>query len=155
MLLNLPGRDDLAIKHVMLDYNGTIAIDGILIDGVAAKINALSDRVAFHVVTADTYGTVAQQLEGVKCQLVNITQSVEFGSKLDYLCYLGKNHTLCVGNGFNDKDVLKQSVLGICLVQDEGLSVAALTSSDIVCKSIVDVFSYIEKPQRLKATLRG
>ena len=99
--------------------------------------------------------SVDSSQNGVGAMILQNEQSVEFASKLDYLCYLGKSNTICVGNGFNDKEVLKQSVLGIGLIQDEGLSVAALTSSDIVCKSINDVFSYIEKPQRLKATLRA
>lgn len=155
MLLNIPGRDNIQVTNVILDFNGTIAIDGKLIDGVSEKINTLSNVVNFYVVTADTYGTVERELSGVNCSIINLSNSDEFKNKLEVLISLGKNKTLCVGNGFNDRIVLKESVLGISLLQEEGLSVEALVASDLVCKSIIDVFKCIENPNRIIATLRG
>jgi soluble P-type ATPase len=154
LIIQIPGRDSLDLKHVIFDYNGTIAIDGKLIKGVADKINQLSHQIEFHVITADTYGTVEKELASVNCQLINLSKSKEYQNKTDYLAFLGKDNTLSVGNGFNDKALLKQSVLGISLIQDEGVCVETLMASDIVCKSIMDVFAYIETPNRLKATLR-
>jgi len=154
LLIVIPGREDINVTHVILDFNGTIAVDGKLIDGVAAKINQLSQTVNFTVVTADTYGTVKSELLGVNCKLVNLGQTGEFKDKLEVLISLGKDNTLCVGNGFNDRIVLKESILGISVLQDEGLSVEALLASDIVCKSIDDVFCCIENPQRIAASLR-
>jgi len=154
LLIVIPGREDINVKHVILDFNGTIAVDGKLIDGVATKINQLSQIVNFTVVTADTYGTVKSELSGVNCKLVNLGQTDEFKDKLEVLTSLGKDNTLCVGNGFNDRIVLKASILGISVLQDEGLSVEALMASDMVCKSIDDVFCCIENPQRIAASLR-
>jgi len=154
LLIVIPGREDINVKHVILDFNGTIAVDGKLIDGVATKINQLSQIVNFTVVTADTYGTVKSELSGVNCKLVNLGQTDEFKDKLEVLTSLGKDNTLCVGNGFNDRIVLKESILGISVLQDEGLSVEALMASDMVCKSIDDVFCCIENPQRIAASLR-
>jgi len=138
-----------------LDFNGTIAVDGKLIDGVADKINKLSTSLNFFVVTADTYNSVEKELVGINCKVINLSNSQKFTSKLEVLISLGKEQTLCVGNGFNDRIVLKESVLGISVLQEEGLSMAALVASDFVCKSIIDVFSCIENPDRIKATLRG
>lgn len=154
MIIEIPGRNTLDIQHIIFDYNGTIAVDGKLIEGVAEKIQALSMRVDFHVITADTYGTVEKELEGISCQVINLSKSNEFKTKTDYLTFLGKAHCLSVGNGFNDKALLKESALGIALIQEEGVCTETLMLSDIVCKSILDVFSFIEKPNRLKATLR-
>jgi len=138
-----------------LDFNGTIAVDGKLIDGVADMINKLSTSLNFFVVTADTYKSVEKELVGVNCKVINLSNSQKFTSKLEVLISLGKEQTLCIGNGFNDRIVLKESVLGISVLQEEGLSTAALVASDFVCKSIIDVFSCIENPDRIKATLRG
>lgn len=155
MFLNIPGREGIKISHVILDFNGTIAIDGKLIDGVSNKINSLARSLNFYVVTADAYGTVSRELMRVNCQIINLSKSEEFQNKLDVLIALGKNETLCIGNGFNDRIVLKESVLGISILQDEGLNVEALTASDFVCKSILDAFSCIENPDRIKATMRA
>ncbi|WP_284246223.1 hypothetical protein [Thalassotalea insulae] len=152
--MNIPNREKIKISNVILDFNGTIAVDGKLIGGVANKINNLSAIINFVVVTADTYGTVEQELAGVDCKIINLSKSKEFKSKLDVLNFLGKEQTICVGNGFNDRIVLKESVLGISILQEEGLSLEALIASDFVCKSIIDVFSCIENPYRIKATLR-
>ena len=154
MVIEIPGRDTLEIKHIIFDYNGTLALDGKLIEGVADKIRTLSGLIDFHVITADTYGTAEKELQGVPCQVINLSKSQEFTTKTDYLAFLGKEHCLSVGNGFNDKELLKQSLLGIALIQDEGVCTETLMSSDIVCKSIMDIFAFIEKPNRLTATLR-
>jgi len=153
--LNIPGREKIKIVNVILDFNGTIAVDGKLINGVAEKINNLSTLLNFVIVTADTYGTVEKELIGVNCKIVNLSNSKEFQSKLDVLISLGKGQTICVGNGFNDRIVLKECVLGISVLQEEGLSMEALIASDFVCKSIIDVFSCIKNPDRIKATLRS
>jgi len=153
--VNIHGREEIKITQVILDFNGTIAIDGKLVNGVADEINRLANSLDFYVVTADTYGTVAKELIGVNCQIINLSNSEEFRDKLDVLIKLGKNETLCVGNGFNDRIVLKESVLGISILQEEGLNVDALIASDFVCKSIIDVFSCIENPDRIKATMRA
>jgi len=155
LLLNIPGREKIRITSVILDFNGTIAVDGKLIDGVAEMINKLSTSLNFFVVTADTYNSVEKELVGVNCKVINLSNSQKFTSKLEVLTSLGKEQTLCIGNGFNDRIVLKESVLGISVLQEEGLSTAALVASDFVCKSIIDVFSCIENPDRIKATLRG
>ena len=155
MLLKIPEREKIEIKNVMLDYNGTIAIDGHLIKRVNKTINKLADIINFHVITADTYGSVKKELANINCKVVKIPEEKQDKSKLDYLLTLGKKTTLCVGNGKNDRLMLKESVLGIALVQDEGLCVEALLAADIVCKSIMDVFAYFKNPNRIKATLRN
>ena len=60
--IEIPGRETIEIEHVVLDYNGTIALDGQLIAGAARRIRELSRSCArIYVLTADTYGTVRAQ----------------------------------------------------------------------------------------------
>ena len=155
MILEIPGREPIEIKNVVFDYNGTIAIDGQLIEGVDKIINELAGDVNFHVITADTYGSVEKQLANINCKVVKIPKEKQDTSKLDYLLTLGKESTLCVGNGKNDKLMLKESVISIALIQDEGVCVESLLAADIVCKSIMDVFAYFKNLNRIKATLRN
>jgi soluble P-type ATPase len=58
MRYDIPGYDKLDLEELVLDYNGTIAQDGALIDGVAEAITQAAQLVHIHIVTADTFGTV-------------------------------------------------------------------------------------------------
>jgi soluble P-type ATPase len=155
MIIKIPGRETVEIKNVIFDYNGTIAIDGQLIEGVAKSINELSSDFNFHVITADTFGSVNNALKDVICTVIKISEQNQDQTKVEYLLKLGKETTLCVGNGRNDKLMLKESVVGIAVIQDEGTSTDTLMASDIICKSIMDVLEFLKKPDRLKATLRN
>ena len=155
MIIKIPGRETIEIKKVIFDYNGTIAIDGQLIEGVDKLINELSSDFDFHVITADTFGLADKELKGVNCKLIIVPAENQDLTKLEHLIKLGKETTLCVGNGRNDKLILKESVIGITVIQDEGASTDTLMASDIICKSIMDVFEFLKKPDRLKATLRN
>jgi len=155
MKINIPGQELLELKNVVFDYNGTLAIDGKLINGVSQNINDLSDRLKFYVITADTYGSVQKQLEDTNCEVIIIPKSQQDISKLNFVKELGATMTLSAGNGRNDHLMLKETIVGIGILQDEGICTATLMNSDIVCKSIEDVFGYLKNPNRLIATLRN
>ena len=155
MIIKIPGKETVEIKNVLFDYNGTIAIDGKLIKGVAESINELSSDFNFHVITADTFGSVDKALKDVNCSVIKIPEEDQDRTKLDYLLKLGKETTLCAGNGRNDILILKESVVGIAILQNEGACTDTLMASDIICRSILDVFEFLKKPDRLKATLRN
>ena len=155
MIFKIPGCENIEIKDILLDYNGTIAIDGRLIKGVDKIINELASIINFHVITADTYGSVKKALVNTNCKVIKISEDNQDLSKLDYLLNIGKETTLCVGNGKNDRLMLKESVLGIALIQAEGICVESLLSADIAVKSIMDVFAYFKTPDRIIATLRN
>ena len=155
IIFEIPGRKKIGIQDIVFDYNGTIAIDGKLIKGVGKEINKLANIINFHIITADTYGSVEKALDNINCKVIKIPEENQDISKLDYLIKTGKETTLCVGNGKNDHLMLKESILGIALIQDEGACVESLLSADIVCKSIMDVFAYFKTPDRIIATLRN
>ncbi len=154
ILIQIPGSHDLTIENVLLDFNGTIATDGHLIAGVKEKINQLADRLTFHVITADTFGSVKKQLENVRCTLHIIPEGNQALAKLAYLGKLGPQHTIAVGNGANDEQILKEAILGIAVLGQEGLATKTLAASDLLIRHILDLFAYFEKPNRLKASLR-
>lgn len=155
MIFEIPGRKTTEIKNIIFDFNGTIAVDGKLIEGVAGLINDLSPNIRFHVITADTFGSVEKELENVNCSIVKIPEENQDKNKRDFLISIGKDKTLCVGNGNNDKLMLKEAAIGIAILLEEGVCVDALFAADIACKSIEDVFAYFKTPDRLKATLRN
>jgi len=155
MKIDIPGRDDFELKNIVFDYNGTIAIDGKLISGVSESINSLSQDFDFYVITADTYGTVEKELENTNCKVITIGKDSQDICKLDFIKQLGSNTTLSVGNGRNDMLMLKESILGIAILQDEGLCTQTMLNSDILVKSIFDIFSFLKDKNRLIATMRN
>ena len=154
MEILIPGSGTLDIKNILLDYNGTLAVDGILIPGVEHVLNELSLQYYIHIITADTFGTCETELRNVKCTFNRLEPGNQSEAKLKYLHSLGKENTACIGNGRNDMLMLKESVLGIALIQDEGVFTGTLLASDVICQDIFSALDYFRKPKRLIATLR-
>ena len=55
MEISIPGFGELNLSYLVMDYNGTLAIDGILINGVKEALMTLSERTQLHVLTAIEY----------------------------------------------------------------------------------------------------
>jgi soluble P-type ATPase len=153
--IDIPGAGNKEIHHLVFDYNGTIAIDGVLIPGVREALLLLAGRTSIHIITADTFGFVTQQVSDIDCEVVIIPPGDQAQSKLDFIEKLGVQHTLCVGNGANDELMLKHAAIGIAVLQEEGLDTAALFAADLVVRHILDVFALLNTPERLMATLRN
>lgn len=65
----IPGFADLNLRYALIDYNGTLAVDGKLIDGIAEPLNALSEHLEIHIITGDGFGTAKAELIGINCIL--------------------------------------------------------------------------------------
>jgi soluble P-type ATPase len=153
--LYFPGHNSsIQITDLILDYNGTLAIDGKLIPGVKDLLMLLSSKLTIHIITADTFGTVQQQITEIPCCLTILPPENQTGEKLKYLQSIGSDHTICIGNGKNDNLMLKEAVIGIALIQREGAAIESLINANIVCTNIVDALELIINPLRLIATLR-
>lgn len=152
--IDIPGFKNIRFEHVVFDYNGTIAQDGELIKGVKEGIARFSNQLSFHVITADTFGFVRQQLQDVNAFLTVISNENQDQKKLDYLNTLGAKKTICVGNGANDKLMLKEAGIGIAVFGDEGLASSSLIAADLMVKDILNVFDFFKTPERLIAGLR-
>ena len=153
--IDIPGFKKLQLEHIVLDYNGTIACDGKLLPGVQERLIVLAAELHIHVLTADTFGKAQSQLEGIPCEFFVLAKKNQDSGKLDYVKELGADHTVCIGNGRNDRLMLKAAALGIAVVLDEGASAAALMSADVVCTGILSALDLLRNPLRLVATLRS
>jgi len=151
----IPGYKSVEIKHAVLDYNGTIACDGKILKGVREAFEILSDKLQIYIVTADTFGKAKNELSNMPVSLSVLSQSNQAGKKLDYINNLGAEFTVCIGNGRNDRKMLKKAVIGIALIQEEGASVDTLLAADIICKDILSALKLLVNTKRLIATLRS
>ena len=153
--INIPGNKTLRIEHLVLDYNGTIAFDGALIDGVKKCLTELSHMLTVHVITADTFGSVKKALKDIDCKLAVIPLDHQDMAKLEYVKNHGCEQTVSIGNGKNDCLMLKASALGVAVVQGEGAAFETLASADVVCTDIQSALSLLSNPLRPIATLRS
>ncbi|HTT08506.1 MAG TPA: hypothetical protein VMH34_06930 [Gammaproteobacteria bacterium] len=71
--IDIPGRGKLFLRHLVLDFNGTLARDGRLMRGVTGRLRRLRRILAIEVLTADTFGTASRALRqtGIPCTVIN------------------------------------------------------------------------------------
>ena len=152
--LTIPGIGVIQLEHLVSDVNGTLALDGNLIDGVASALPRLSDRIQIHLLTADTHGrqdVIDQQL-GMRA--VRIPPGGEAEAKALYVRELGSEKVVAFGQGMNDAGMLREAVIGIGILSPEGLASEAQTAADLVLPDINFALALLENPLRLVASLR-
>ncbi len=152
--LAIPGRGELRLQHLVTDVNGTLALDGNLIDGLTRRIAAIRDRLTVHLLTADTHGrqsVIDQQLDLIATRL---HPGSEQSQKREYVENLGADTVVALGQGANDAGMLKSAALGICVMSEEGAAAETLLAADLVVPSIFAAFDLLERPVRIVASLR-
>ena len=155
MEFSIPGRRSYDIGHVILDMNGTISLDGTILDEVGARLAELSALVHLAVITADTYGGASKMQAALGLETVILHEGDEAEQKAEFVRRLGADRCIAIGNGSNDLIMLKESAIGICVIGREGASAAALVAADVVASDIRDALDLVLKPQRMVATLRS
>jgi soluble P-type ATPase len=154
LAIEVPGTGELRLEHLVLDYNGTLAIDGHLIAGVADRLRRLAQTLRVHVVTADTFGQAQAELAGAPCSVSVLAPGNQDVRKLEYIRALGVDRVVAVGNGRNDRAMIEAAALGIAVVQAEGAAVETLLAADVAVASVLDALDLLAAPLRLAATLR-
>ncbi len=152
--LNIPGRGPLRLQHLVTDVNGTLAVDGQLIDGIAQQIESLKDRLTIHLLTADTHGRQATIDEQLNLTAVRIPPGNEAAQKAEYVRRLGAESVAALGQGANDAAMLKEAALGICVMSQEGLATEALLCADLLMPDIATALELLNHPLRITASLR-
>ncbi|MDY0362374.1 MAG: ATPase P [Desulforegulaceae bacterium] len=153
--ISIPGFKNIEIKNILLDYNGTIATDGIPINGIIEKFEIISKSAKIHVITADTHGTVQKKLKNYNCEIVVISGKNQDVLKLEYLEKIGKNHSAAIGNGLNDRLMIQNAALGIAVLGIEGAHSKTILNSDLIVSSANDALDLFIKTNRLIAGLRN
>ena len=149
--LDVPGRNELVLEHLVLDLNGTLTNHGELIEGVAERIERRGEKLEVQLLSADTYGVLA----GVSTELQAHSRTVTTGDeKARCIWELGPERCAAIGNGANDAPMLEIAALGVAVVGPEGTAAAALRAADVVCSSILDALDLLLDERALVATLR-
>jgi P-type E1-E2 ATPase len=152
--ITIPGRGEYALEHLVMDVNGTLAVDGILLEGVIRRLGVLRDRLTIHLLTADTHGGQAVIDQLLNLQAVRMKPGHEMEQKAEFVRNLGAEHVVAIGQGANDAGMLKTAALGICVMSVEGLAVDTLIAADLCMPDILSALDLFDKPLRLIASLR-
>ncbi|MFO7666483.1 MAG: HAD hydrolase family protein [Desulfobacterales bacterium] len=136
---------------LVLDYTGTLSKDGILLPGVAERLEHISSGLRITIMTADTFGMAADQTKGLPLDFRIIGTGIE---KADAVLMMGGENVIAIGNGRNDVPMMGVAGLKIAVMGPEGVSGELVRVADVVVCDIRDALDLIIHTLRLKATLR-
>jgi soluble P-type ATPase len=150
--IDIPQRGSIELQHAVFDVNGTLAVDGMPLPGVVARLGALGEHLSLHALTAGTHGNLAE-LERVLGFPLQLIASGE--EKVRYVQHLGPAQVIAFGNGRNDVGMLRLAAIGVAVLAAEGAAMDALRAADVLALGPVEAIDLVLKPKRLIATLRG
>lgn len=153
--IEIPDYKTLELEYLVLDYNGTIALDGRMRDEVKERLLKLAKDLQIHVLTADTHGTAKKMCEGMPLKIQTFPTDGALDEKLAVVEGLGEDKCIAIGNGRNDKLMCRASALAIAVMEQEGMCGRLLGEADVCTRSIEDALDLLLRPKRLIATLRG
>jgi soluble P-type ATPase len=140
-----------SFSDLVLDYSGTVSLEGSLLPGVAERFRELARSVRITVLTADTFEKAESQLKGLPVEVRIVRTGQE---KADFMRELEPEHAIAIGNGRNDVPMMALAGLSVAVIGPEGAAGELLRVADIVVADIHHALDLIINPLRLKATLR-
>lgn len=152
--IDIPGRGRFQLKHLVLDVNGTIAVDGVVSATTAAELHDLKNVIEIHLLTADTLGRQAEIDKQLGLTATCIRPGNEGAQKAEYVRSLDPATVIAIGQGSNDAEMLREAAIGVCVLSPEGTAVTALQNADVLAVDIHQALALLGSPNRLKATLR-
>jgi soluble P-type ATPase len=154
LTIDIPGFGTLDIRHLVSDFTGTLSVDGILLPEVKELLADVGRLLNVHVLTADTFRKAHTALKGIDCTLTVLSGADFDRQKEAYVRNLGPEQVVAIGNGNNDRLMLKAARLGIAVIEGEGCAVSSLANADIAVRNIRDALGLLLNPKRCTATLR-
>jgi soluble P-type ATPase len=150
----IPGKEPVEIQYLVCDVNGTLAVDGVLIEGIKESISSLFGLVETHLLTADTFGKGTEIANSLGVKIAILKHGNEREQKAAYVRNLGAQKVAAIGQGANDELMVKEAVLGLCVLSPEGTAIPTLLAAKIVCPDGNSALQLLLHPTRLTASLR-
>jgi P-type E1-E2 ATPase len=150
----VPGWGELSLEYLMVDFNGTAAVDGKLKKDVKDAIEKISRYIKVFIITADSYDSIDAEMAASNITFIKVNKNSSGEEKAKVVRELGPEKIVAIGNGSNDAAMLKEAALGIAVIGDEGCSTALIKEADLLVADIMKAFGLIMHPERILATLR-
>jgi P-type E1-E2 ATPase len=152
--LEIPGRGNIDLKYAIFDVNGTIAVDGQLIDGIQKPFQNLREELDLFLLTADTHGRQKTINKELSLDATIVRKGKEAEQKGAFVERLGAENVVAFGQGANDAQMIAKAAIGICILSEEGTALETLLNADVVVPDILSGLKLLERPVRLVASLR-
>ena len=149
--VEMPGGVIRSFTDLVLDYNGTLSLDGMLLSGVAERLVSITASLRITVMTTDTFGTVAEQLKGLPVEIRVIRNGIE---KAEVILRMGCDKVIAIGNGRNDVTMMELAGIAIAVIGQEGAAGELFRVAGVVVRNVHDALDLVTNTLRLKATLR-
>ncbi len=152
--MNIPGQGILQLEFLVCDVNGTLAVDGVLLPGISSILRQIQDRLQVYLITANTHGRQDLIDSELGIKAITIQKGHEAEQKSEFISKLGSEKVIAIGQGANDAGMLKKAAIGICVLSEEGTSISAISSADILVSDSIKALKLVQNPMRMVATLR-
>ncbi len=154
---DIPGDRIHNFEHLVLDYNGTIADDGIPCEGVKELVTQLSTYLSVTVITADTYGSVQEALKGWPLLVKIIGKGDQIEAKRSFIAQLRQDgaEVISMGNGRNDELMLAEADLSMAVLGAEGLCLKILSAADMLVRGATEGLELLLNEKAFAATLKS
>ncbi len=152
MKYNPVGVGEIELTTIILDLNGTIALNGQIVDGVEDRVKKLKELgYEIHLFTGDQRGNAALQAARLGIEVQVATTSDE---KEKLTVKLDTEKTVAIGNARIDIGTFKPCKLRIGTLQSEGIHVGILEHIDVLVPSIIDALDLLINESSFNATMR-
>jgi len=152
--IKVPGWRTLRLEYLVMDLNGTLAVDGIPRPGVTEALRSLRSRLHPLLLTADTHGTAQRVAQELGVTLHRLEPGDQVAQKRAIVRDLGADRVVAMGNGANDAGMLAEAALAIVVMGEEGAARQALLEADVIVRDPLEGLALLQHPRRLVATLR-
>ena len=155
--INIPKYRIIIIKNILFDINGTLQFQGKISPELIIKFNELKKIYKIYLISADTRGNLKDIAETLDVDYIKIKPQEITGTeaKNNELIRIGKDVTVAVGNGNNDALMLKNAVLGIVILGNEGASIKSIMNSDVALPDPLSALNFLLDEKIMIATLRS
>jgi soluble P-type ATPase len=146
------GQEQINIENIILDLNGTLAVEGQIADTTKAliiQLKALSYRLV--LISGDIRGNAADVAKELGLDLFLGTSSPEKALQMQQF---DSEKTAAIGNARIDIGTFQNAKISIGTLQGEGIHVGILKYIDILVPSIDAALKLFINTKSLEATLR-
>ncbi|MFX1496696.1 MAG: hypothetical protein ACFFBH_04135 [Promethearchaeota archaeon] len=156
-IIDIPNYGKITISNVIFDVNGTIQFKGRVSRKIIKRIKKLKKFYNIYLISADTRGNLNELAKILQVNYIRISSPTtsEAEAKNNELLKLGKGETVTIGNGINDNLMLKNAIIGIAIIGEEGSTQQTLLNSDIIFTKIIDAIDFLLDEKIMIATLRA
>lgn len=152
MIYNVPVVGEIEINTIVLDLNGTLAVNGEIVPGSKEKIAELN-KLGFKIIlfTGDQRGNAKEICDDLGIEFYKAGNSEE---KEKIFLTLDLEKTAAIGNARIDVGKFKHAKVSIATLQAEGIHTGILSDVDVIVPSVIDALNFFIDPNIFCATMR-